>query len=125
MAPKRSVIVAGAASALLFAGSSAFAMASGILGGHPADAVGSFQPVQLRIEDPAAVAGPTSVLATTAPGAAPSTSVAPESDTTGVRATTGARSVADPVGAAPPAFPIAGIPKNDPVPTTTAPHHED
>lgn len=46
MTIKRTVSVAGVASAALILGSSAFAYANGILGGHRADPVGSYVPVE-------------------------------------------------------------------------------
>jgi hypothetical protein len=48
MARKRTVVVAGVVSGVLFTASAAFAVASGLLGSTPADAVGTFERVDAR-----------------------------------------------------------------------------
>ncbi len=57
MAIKRTVAMAGVVSAVLIAGSSTFAMANGILGGHRADPVGSFETVALDVDTEPTTAG--------------------------------------------------------------------
>ena len=58
MAIKRTVMLAGVSSAVLIVGSSGFAFANGILGGHRADPVGSYVPVAARVVDDSQPASP-------------------------------------------------------------------
>ena len=69
MAIKRSVVLAGVISAALIGGSSAFAFTNGILGGHRADAVGSYTPVGAESSGPGLRGGTSPPVAPPAPPA--------------------------------------------------------
>jgi hypothetical protein len=75
MTMKRTVAVAGLASAVLIGASSSFALTSGLFGGRRADQVGSFRPVEMRLTPITDAAGKSPVVKAvpvTSPGPAAS-----------------------------------------------------
>jgi hypothetical protein len=128
MARQRSVIIAGAVSGVLVSASAAFAIATGLVGGTAADAVGSFEQVSAvvpTVPAPASAPGADPLATTTAPA---SVAVVAPPNRTGERPGP-SLPAGDDVGAAPSGGPGVQqpVPAADPgAPTTTtaAEHHD-